>query len=173
MSFYPEPLRTEMKSMLRDYALFTINVDWPAHRQGEIMNGGSNRLDAMRLRLAGYSPASAGQQIAHAEAMRAFGEMASARQRRLNGTITRIPDVLWQAVLAGAGLNMLIIILRMKLVAHLVLGTISAFFLGVVLFLILYLDDPLGGDAGIDPGAFDRLWVRQMAWDEAPALRAL
>ncbi len=138
MSFYPEPLRTEMKSMLRDYALLTINVDWPAHRQGEIMNGGSNRLDAMRLRLAGYSPASAGQQIAHAEAMRAFGEMASARQRRLNGTITRIPDVLWQAVLVGEGLNMLIIILlRMMLVAHLVLGTISAFFLGVVLFLIL------------------------------------
>lgn len=170
MGFYPEPLRSQMRTQLRDYALFTIHKDWPAHRRGEVLNGGTNRLDAMRTRLARFEPQGPGQEIIHAETVAAFGDFAQARQQRLNGVITRIPDVLWWAVLVGALLNLLIIILlRIKIVAHLVLGTISAFFLGVVLFVIAYLDDPLRGEAGVDPIAFQLLWDRQMAWDEGTA----
>lgn len=170
MGSYPEPLRSRMRGMLRDYTLFTIHEDWPAHRRGEVLNGGANRLDAMRLRLAGFEPATAGREAVHAETIAAFGLFAQGRQARLNGVITRIPDVLWQAALVGAALNLLIIILlRMKLVAHLVLGTISASFLGVVPSVIAYLDDPLRGEAGLDPDPFQLLWDRQMAWDEGPA----
>lgn len=170
MGFYPEPLRSQMRAQLRDYALFTIHKDWPAHRTGEVMNGGANRVDALRLRLAGFEPVGPGQEVVHAETVAAFGDFAQARQQRLNGVITRIPDVLWQAVLVGAAINLLIIILlRIKVVAHAVLGTISAFFLGVVLFVIAYLDDPLRGEAGLDPDPFQLLWDRQMAWDEGTA----
>ncbi|MBP1804733.1 DUF4239 domain-containing protein [Rubellimicrobium aerolatum] len=170
MGSYPEPLRSRMRGQLRDYTLFTIHKDWPAHRRGEVLNGGANRVDALRLRLAGFEPQGAGQEIVHAETLSAFGAFAQARQQRLNGVITRIPDVLWQAVLVGAALNLLIIVLlRIKLVAHLILGTISAFFLGVVLFVIAYLDDPLRGEAGLDPDPFRLLWDRQMAWDEGAA----
>lgn len=147
--------------------LFTIHKDWPAHRTGEVLNGGANRVDAMRLRLAGFEPEGAGQEIFHAETVATFSTFAEARQQRLNGVITRIPDVLLQAVLVGAALNLIIIILlRIRVVAHLVLGTISAFFLGVMIFVIAFLDDPLRGEAGPDPDPFQLLWDRQMAWDE-------
>ena len=70
MSSYPEPIRSDMKAMMRDYLLFTIHRDWPAHRQGEFLNGGANRTNAMRQRLASFEPETAGQEIVHAETHR-------------------------------------------------------------------------------------------------------
>ena len=167
MDVYPDPIRSEVKTMLRDYVLFTIHSDWAAHLRGEYLNGGINRTNALRLRLAGFSPATPGEEVVHRETLQSFNSFVAARQARLNGTITRIPSVLWAAVLVGAVLNLLIIVLlRIKLVAHLVLGTISAFFRGVVLYVIAILDDPLRGAAGIRPVAFESLWDRQMRWDE-------
>ena len=46
------------------------------------------------------------------------------------------------------------------------LGTITAFFLGVILFVIVALDDPLRGESGLDPEPLQLLWDRTMVWDE-------
>ena len=167
MSSYPEPIRSDMKALLRDYLLFTVHRDWPAHRQGEFLNGGNNRTNAMRQRLATFEPTSPGQQIVHAETFAAFQEFAAARQQRLTGVITEIPDVLWYAVLVGAAINLLLfVMLRMRPLQQFFLGTISAFFLGVILFVIIALDDPLRGESGLDPDPLILLWDRTMVWDE-------
>ena len=75
--------------------------------------------------------------------------------------------MLWYAVLVGAGATVLLLVaLRMPLRQQFVLGTITVFFLGVILFVIVSLDKPLRGISGIDPGAMRLLWERQMVWDE-------
>ncbi len=167
LSSYPEPLRSDMKELLRDYVLFTIHKDWPAHRRGEVLTGGFHRADAMRAILAGFEPAGVTQQIVHSQVVAAFHEFSAARQQRLNGVAARLPDVLWYAVGVGAVINLLLLVmLRMPIVAHFFLGAISAFFLGVILFVIVVLDDPLRGEAGLDPTPFTLLWDRQLIWDE-------
>jgi len=167
MNSYSEPLRSDVKEKLRDYVLFTVHKDWAAHRQGEILNGGSNRIDAIRQKLATYEPTSMAQQIVHGQTMGAFGHLTEARQQRLNGVITRIPAILWNAMLVGAVLNLVILImLRIKLIPHLILGALSAFFLFVVLYVIVVLDNPLRGATGLDPDGFTLIWDRQMVWDE-------
>ena len=167
MSSYPEPIRSDMKAMLRDYLLFTVYRDWPAHRQGEFLNGGDNRTNAMRQRLASFEPETRGQEIVHAETIAAFQDFAEARQQRLTGVITEIPDVLWYAVLVGAAINLLLLVmLRMRPLQQFFLGTITAFFLGVILFVIVALDDPLRGESGLDPEPLQVLWDRTMVWDE-------
>jgi hypothetical protein len=167
MNTYPEPMRSDMRAMLRDYVLFTIHKDWPAHRKGDFLNGGFNRSDAMRQQLARFEPSTRGEEIVHAEVVRAFQDFSNARQQRLNGVITEIPAVLWYAVLVGAGINLLLLILlKMRQVQHFVLGTLTAFFLGVILFVIVTLDRPLRGESGLDPGPFELLWERSMVWDE-------
>jgi hypothetical protein len=167
MNSYPEPVRTDMKDMLRDYVLFTIYKDWPAHRHGEFLNGGGNRADAMRQKLASFEPLTPGQEVVHAQVVSAFQDFVSSRQRRLAGVLTQIPDVLWYAVLVGAAINVLLLVmLRMKPLPQFVLGTISSFFLGVILFVIVALDDPLRGESGIDPDPLQVLWDRVMIWDE-------
>ena len=42
-SSFPEPLRADLQALQRDYALYVINKDWPAHEQGEIFQGGAAR----------------------------------------------------------------------------------------------------------------------------------
>ncbi len=164
---YPEPTRSDSKAMIRDYVLFTLYKDWPAHAKGAYLDGGANRVNAMRQKLSAFEPQTAGQEILHAQMLSAFQEFTRARQLRLNGVYTEIPNVLWYAVLVGAAINIiLIVLLRMRPMRQFVLGTITAFFLGVILFVIVALDDPLRGEAAIQPDPLRRLWDRVMIWDE-------
>jgi Protein of unknown function (DUF4239) len=164
---YPEPYRSDLKEFLRDYVQFTIHRDWDSHRAGKVAEGGNNRIQAFGLWLSKFEPKSASQEIMHASAVTAFQELKSARQMRLNGVTTRIPPVLWYAVIVGAAVSiLLLLIIRARPVMHFVLGTISAFFLGVILFVIVSLDAPLQGDEGLSAQPYQRLWDEQMAWDE-------
>lgn len=170
MNSYPEPTRTDMRVMLRDYVQFTILKDWPAHARGEFMTGGAHRADAMRQRLADFEPATVGEEIVHNQVIAAFHEFANFRQQRLTGLSIRIPSVLWYAMLVGAVVNItLMLMLRIRLVPHIILATVNAFFLGVVLFVITALDDPLRGERGLEATPFVLLWDRQMVWDEPTA----
>jgi hypothetical protein len=167
MNAYPEPTRGEVKELLRDYTLFTVLKDWPAHREGEFLNGGAHRAEAMRQRLAAYEPATVSQEIFHRQTVAAFQEFTAARQARLTGVTVGIPPVLWYAVLVGALINVvLLVMLRIRLRQHLFLATVTAFFLGVILFVIVALDRPLRGESGIAPDPFELIWERQMIWDE-------
>jgi len=113
MDAYPEPARSDMKDMLRDYVLFTIHKDWVAHRSGELLNGGLNRANAMRQVLSSYEPETVGQEVFHTEVVAAYQDFITARQQRLTAVFTRIPDVLWYAVLVGAVINILFLILHL------------------------------------------------------------
>jgi hypothetical protein len=164
---YPDALRVEFQSLLRDYVLFSIHKDWPAHRAGEMLNGGGNRVDVMRQRLATFAPEGAAQEIVHREVFGLFHDFSVARQERLSGVLTRIPNVLWYAVGAGAAVNIvLLVMLRIRPLPHLVLGGLASFFLGVMLFLVISLDDPLRGVSGLDPEALELLWESRMTFDE-------
>ncbi len=164
---YPEPIRSEVKWLMRDYTLYTIYEEWPAHRQGEILNGGFNRADAIRRSLSQFEPETERERVIHYQAMASFQEFSTERQKRLTGVTTEIPAVLWYAVIVGAGINMfLLVLLKMRVLPHFVLGSIIAFFLGVILFVIVTLDRPLRGPSGLSPFAYELLWDRLMIWDE-------
>lgn len=167
---YPEPLRSEVKAMLRDYTLYVIHKGWPAHADGAILAGGGNRVSAIRARLAAFEPDTTGQSIVHREMFAAFQGFTVARQARLSGVLTRIPPVLWYAVAAGAAVNIvLLVMLKVRLVPHILLGGLASFFLGVMLFVILALDDPLRGETGLQPEAMELLWGTRMVFDEPMA----
>ncbi len=122
----------------------------------------------MRQKLSGFEPTSAGQEILHAQMLSAFQEFTRARQLRLNGVYTEIPNVLWYAVLVGAAINiLLIVLLRMRPVRQFVAGHHhGVLFWASILFVIVALDDPLRGEAAIQPDPLERLWQRVMIWDE-------
>jgi len=173
MRSYPEPTKGDVQTLIRDYVLFTIHRDWPAHRAGAILDGGDHRADAIRQRLAEFEPQSSGKVVQHTAMTESFQDFASARQQRLAGVITEIPDVLWYAVLMGALVNVLLfVMLKMRPHQQFLLGTITSFFLGVILFVIVSLDDPLRGEAGLGPDPLRLLWERQMVWDEGAAWSA-
>lgn len=164
---YPELVRSEVQPMLRDYVLYTVYRDWPAHREGEFLDGGTNRADAIGRALAVFEPETQGQAIVHQGVIDGFREFMQARQQRLAGVIIQIPAVLWYAVLVGAVVNVLLLcLLKMRPHTQFMVGTITSFFLGVILFVIVTLDKPLRGSSALPPDPFSVLWERQMKWDE-------
>jgi hypothetical protein len=164
---YPEPLRTALRAGLRDYVLFTIHRDFPAHAAGRALLGSGHRLSVIRQQLSGFEPLTAGQEILHAGVMSSFQQFNEARLQRLAGVLVRLPNVLWYAVGVGAVINILLLVmLKMRPVQHMVLGGMTAFFLGVMLFVVIALDDPFRGANAVRPTAFQALWNTAMIFDE-------
>ncbi|MEZ5906150.1 MAG: hypothetical protein R3C69_13975 [Geminicoccaceae bacterium] len=93
-SSYPEPLRSELEFLLRDYTLYVINEDFPCPSPGRD-HCGSNRLQLITRRLAEYEPASRSRELLHSEVFRGFSDISTARHQRLAAVDTRIPGVLW------------------------------------------------------------------------------
>ncbi len=166
-SSYPEPLRSELEFLLRDYTLYVINEDFPAHRRGEINNGGSNRLQLIARRLAEHEPGSRSRELLHSEVFRGFSDISTARHQRLAAVDIRIPGVLWYVVAIGAAITvMLLWMLDMRFRSHLLLGGIVSFFLGVMLFVILAMDRPLRSELGVDADAFRLVYDVVMREDD-------
>jgi Protein of unknown function (DUF4239) len=122
-SLYPEPIGSELRELLRDYTLYVIYKDWPAHRRGRIYNGGTNRLTMIEYTVLELNPENASQEILQSQTLQEFGDFVEARQRRLDGVGIAIPGVLWYVVAVGAFVNLVLIwMLRMRFFTHIILG---------------------------------------------------
>jgi hypothetical protein len=164
---YPEPLRSEVQFLLRDYTQYVINKDWPAHEHGKIWNGGALRLQAIEQNLMSFEPTDRGQQLAQEETLNDFNDLIQFRQQRLTGVRTSIPGVLWYVVAIGAAINIIFIwLLDMRFTIHMILGGIVSFFLGVMIFLIAAIDHPMRGAVRVSPDAYQVIYDLVMQWDE-------
>jgi hypothetical protein len=165
---YPDPVRTEVQELLRDYTLYVIYKDWPAHRRGVIYKGGSNRLGMIQFAILKFEPRTPSQQLLHAQTLQDFNDFVATRQSRLAGVRTQLPGVLWYAVAIGALINILLIwMLEMRFFTHMLLGAIMSFFLGVMIFLIAALDNPMRGEVSVSPDNYQLVYDVLMVWDEA------
>ena len=61
---YPEPLRSELQFLLRDYTLYVVHKDWPAHHEGRIPQGGAARIGALVQTLETFEPTTKFQELA-------------------------------------------------------------------------------------------------------------
>ncbi len=164
---YPEPLRSDLKSELRDYTRYVLEKDWPAHRKRLVPFGGEHRLQVIRQTLFSFEPATRNQDALHNEMLRYLDAMTAAREQRLGTVTAAIPGVLWYVVLAGALLTIAFSwMLHMERRAQVLFGGITACFLGMVIFLIYAMDHPLQGAVSVGPDAFQSVYDYVMKWDE-------
>ena len=91
--------------------------------------------------------------------------MIGFRDRRLAAVTASIPPVLWYVVMLGAFL-MIAFLLHMELVPQFILGGITAFFLGIMIFLIYAMGHPLQGVVSVPPDPFKSVYNLVMKWDE-------
>jgi len=164
---YPDPLRSQLKADLRDYTRYVIDKDWPAHSQGLVFMGGEHRLEALRRTVLSYEPTTKTQELLHTEMLHYLDAMATAREQRLSAVTASIPAILWYIVVIGVFLTMAFVwMLHMRLISQFLLGGITAFFLGAMIFLIYAMDHPLRGVVGVSPDSFNSVYEEVMKWDE-------
>jgi hypothetical protein len=164
---YPEPTGSELRYLLRDYTLYTIHKDWPAHQQGKILRGGENRLQVIRQGLFDFTPTTPSLQLAHANTVRDFNDMVGLREQRLTGVEASIPGVLWYTVAIGAAINIIfIVLLDARFTFHLLISGLICFFLGLMVFIVYVQDRPLRGENAISPQPFLNVYEVVMQWDD-------
>jgi hypothetical protein len=129
--------------------------------------GGEHRLQVFRLTLLAYEPATKSQELLHNELLRYLDAMMVSREQRLATVTAAIPRVLWYVVVIGAFLMITFLwMLHMELVPQIMLGGITAFFLGIMIFLIYAMDHPLQGAVSVPPDSFQSVYDLVMKWDE-------
>jgi hypothetical protein len=160
---YPEPQRTELKDLLREYTRYVIEEAWPLQREGIVPAGGVKRVAAFQERLVLFEPQTKAQEALHDAALRQFNTFFEYRRTRLYSVNSGIPALLWYTVAVGALLNVILIwLFDLRLSAHLLLGGIISFFLATMISLIALMDNPFRGEVGVSPEAFQLVYDQLM-----------
>src|ERR1043165_5514337 len=149
VSGYPEPLRGEMQSKLREYTVFVIEQAWPAQRNGlgqQRLPGGT-LVDQFRTQLYTFQPANPGQVALHAETLGAFNRFIEYRRLRIAAVNGGLSSVMWAVIWVGASISIFIAYFY-KIHdpnLHGILIMLMAAFLAMLVFMIIVNDRPFFG----------------------------
>jgi hypothetical protein len=162
-SGYDSPTREALQEGMRQYVRTTIDQDWPMQMKGIVPGGGSNKVTTLYGTLTAYEPQTAGRTVLHGETLREFNTFVEVRRTRLANIVGGIPGVLWYVVLIGAAFNIVLFwLFDMRFFVHLMLGGILAFFLGVMILIIVNLDSPFRGDVTVGADPFEAVYDSMM-----------
>jgi Protein of unknown function (DUF4239) len=166
ISEYPEPYRTDLRSLVREYTRFTIEDVWPKQRQGIMPElSGPNPVAGIYKRMAQFEPGTEGQDAIHQTALKQFNSFIEARRARLYRVSSGMPRVMWYTVALGALVNMIFLWLFEPQGEHpSLLGGLVSFFTATMIYLIAILDTLFRGEIGVSPEAL-QLVYQQMKDD--------
>jgi hypothetical protein len=149
VSGYPQPLRSELQSKLREYAVFIIDQAWPAQQEGRGQNvyAGTAIMDQFQTRLYTFEPATPGQVALHNETLSAYNQLIQYRQLRIDAVNSRLSGVMWAVIWVGAVLSIGIAYFYKidDWRIHWILVSMMAGFLAMLLFMIVINDRPFYG----------------------------
>jgi hypothetical protein len=148
---YPSPIREELRTKLRQYTVFVITDIWPAQKKGQPPKGGVALMDDFQQTLYTFEPASQGQMALHTETLRAYNNLISYRNLRIDAVNSGLSQTMWAVIWLGAAISIGVAyfyrIEDVKL--HAALVVLMAGFLALVLFMITINDKPFYGYASI------------------------
>jgi hypothetical protein len=150
---YPDPIRTELKSQLREYTVFVIEKAWPAQRsgQGQWVDGGTRIMDEFQGKLYAFQPANPGQVALHSETLTAYNNLIEYRRLRIDAVDSGLSATMWAVIWVGAvisiGVAYFYNIPDARL--HVILVALMSGFLAMVLFMIIINDRPFFGHVSI------------------------
>lgn len=147
-----EPQRSALRSEIKAYLHYVIDVAWPAHKRGESPRGGADILTKFLASLTSYDIRSQKDQILFAQALADYAKLIEARRARLESVSVRVPGVLWVVVLCTAALSIFLTYFFHlgTLRAHVILTGIFSMVLGLMIFLLVALDSPFRGGVSVE-----------------------
>ncbi len=169
VSSYPEPTRSALQSVLREYTRYTIEEAWPAQQRGEVRGGGVLRITAFQEVLRTFEPQTKSEEILHAETYHQFNQFLELRNLRRQSVTTGIPAILWYVVVMGAFLTILLVwLFDMRFIPQLFLGGLLAFFVATMISLIAAMDNPFRGEVSVSSDPFKQVYQSLMASGSEP-----
>jgi predicted ABC-type exoprotein transport system permease subunit len=164
VSSYPEPARTLLQNDIRGYLDYVIKEAWQEQQKGQVPNGGVIFMNRFQSTLASFEPTSDGQEIIHAEALRAYNNLIQARRMRLDAVTDALSPVMWMVIILGAliGLTSSFFFEVKDGRLHMIMVQLLAVFIALIIFMILAFDKPFRGDLGISSEAYQLVYDQVM-----------
>lgn len=163
VSRYPDPHGQDLRWLIRDYTRYLIKYAWPLQQQGIIPEEGTIRAEALFDRLLDFEPKTPGDQILHAEALRQINHFLECRRLRLHSVRAGLPRAMWIVMFVGAFFNILLCwMFDTRFLTQLVLGGILAAYLGLMMYLIVDMNQPFRGEVSVSSEAFEMLFQRML-----------
>jgi Kef-type K+ transport system membrane component KefB len=157
VSNYPEPAREALRTKLKDYTKYVIDVAWPQQRKGIVPTGGTERIQAFEADLYPFEPKTMSQLALHQETLRQFNSLIELRNMRLQSVAGGLPATIWWVVCIGAmvsiALTWLFLVDSFRL--HELLTGVYAGLIGLLVFLMASMDNPYRGKFSVGPDAFE------------------
>lgn len=156
-SDYPDPLKSELQSEIRNYCQFIIQEEWPIMRSGKHPRGAQRRLEPIFRRLIALEHETVRDEVIQNLAVDHFDDLADFGRRRRFAAEGAIPTAMWYVVFLGTLINFgLMWSFDMRFISQLFLGGMLAFFLGALILLIAVLERPYRSlEFGVSPEAFE------------------
>jgi hypothetical protein len=153
---YPQPLQKDLARSLVLYTQSIIQDAWPAQQRGEVTEEGIEILLDFGRRMRRFEPATDGQCIVHAEALRALNTLIEFRRRRVEAASYAVPGSLWAVVLIGAALSIFAsyVFNIQSLLVQVFMTTLLTSMIALLVFFIAATDHPYRGANAIKPRAY-------------------
>lgn len=152
----PDPFAREVGALVVSYAQTVIDSEWPELAHGRGSEAADEALDALYPPFRAFEPRSAREEIFFALAVEELDAATEERFQRLHAAQAALPGMFWVALIIGALLTQASAALlymqdrRLHELMLIALAVIS----GLLLFLVLALDNPFAGDLSVAPDAF-------------------
>jgi len=165
---YPDPLRAKLQEDLRLYYQEVVVTGWPEQRRGILPNVDSAALDQFQDDFLQFEPTTEGQKINAAETYRAFNDLVESRRTRLNSVTAELPSPVWVMVVAGAILSIAAtwFFHTPSFNMHLWLSLVYSILIGLLIYLIVALDNPYRGRISVGPDPLVRVYEQTMTPDQ-------
>ena len=154
----PVPERTQMRELVRNYTTAVAGPEWEnAIRAGGGTESARDALNEM-YRVLGSEQSSVASNPISQKFLDKVDTLASERNQRILDAKPRIPGVLWAGLLFG-GVLLLTLGGFMRLGstrAHLLILSGVAVLLGLLLFIVFWLDHPFGNQLGVTSEPFEQ-----------------
>lgn len=150
----PEPQRTQVRQLTRDYANYVLDREWKILDQGEGMSRGIVR--PLWDTLMAIHPATASEQTGWDQAISELRDLTEHRRIRELQSRSHLPPLLWAVLIVGALVTVISSCLfgveNFKL--HLVQVSFLSFLIALVLVAIADIDSPFRGPIRVSPVGF-------------------
>lgn len=154
----PVPEQIQMRAQLRNYAKAVEGPEWQnAIRSGGGTEGARDALNEM-YRVLGSEQSGLATNPVSGKFLDQLTTLASQRNQRILDTEPRVPGLLWAGLIFG-GVVLLGLggFMRLENVrAHLTLLSAVAVLLGLLLFIVYWLDHPFGNQLGVTSAPFEQ-----------------
>ncbi|MGH3713757.1 MAG: DUF4239 domain-containing protein [Micromonosporaceae bacterium] len=158
----PEPQRSQLTGLARQYASTVVDEEWPAMRRGQTSPEARALVGKMRTTVHQLQPATAHDEILMTQTLDAINDLVDSRRERTAAVTPSIPPVMWTGLLVGAALTVGITFVYdyTRFLPHFLMVSAMTALIVFMLWLTWEMSHPFDGPTGVGPDAFAQVLER-------------